>query len=144
MGHPFWPLFDLEVRTPRLTLVYPDESMLVEIVRCAERGIHDPATMPFGMPWTDAEPPEFQRSILQHHWKSRAELTPDEWSLPFAVVVIFGATLSFLTPIGYQTNTIVWAMGGYRYTDFARLGLPVTILVLVATPVLVPIFFPFH
>ena len=64
--------------------------------------------------------------------------------MPFAVVIIFGASLSFLTPIGYQTNTIVWAMGGYRYTDFARMGAPLTLFVLVATPALVPIFFPFH
>lgn len=65
-------------------------------------------------------------------------------ALPFAVVVMFGATQSFLTPIGYQTNTIVWAMGGYRYTDFMRLGAPLTVLLLIATPLLVPIFFPFH
>ncbi|ULE33963.1 SLC13 family permease [Mycobacterium sp. IDR2000157661] len=62
--------------------------------------------------------------------------------LPFAVLVIFGASLSFLTPIGYQTNTMVWAMGGYRYTDFARLGAPLTLFVLLATPALVPMFFP--
>ena len=65
-------------------------------------------------------------------------------ALPFAVVVLFGATQSFLTPIGYQTNTIVWAMGGYRYTDFVRLGAPLTVLLLIATPLLVPVFFPFH
>lgn len=64
--------------------------------------------------------------------------------LPFAVVIVFGATLSFLTPIGYQTNTIVWGMGSYRFSDFARLGLPLTVFVLIATPVLVPVFFPFH
>ena len=64
--------------------------------------------------------------------------------LPFAVVIIFGATLSFLTPIGYQTNTMVWGMGGYRFSDFARLGLPLTVFVLVAVPLLVPVFFPFH
>ena len=64
--------------------------------------------------------------------------------LPFAVTIIFGATLSFLTPIGYQTNTMVWTMGGYRYTDFARLGVPLTAFVLIATPLLVPVFFPFH
>ncbi len=63
-------------------------------------------------------------------------------SLPFAVVVIFGATMSFLTPIGYQTNTMVWAMGGYRYKDFARLGAPLTLFVLVAAPALVTVFFP--
>ena len=65
-------------------------------------------------------------------------------ALPFAVVVMFGATQSFLTPIGYQTNTIVWAMGGYRYTDFVRLGAPLTVLLLIATPLLVPVFFPFR
>ncbi len=64
-------------------------------------------------------------------------------ALPFAVIVMFGCTQSFLTPIGYQTNTIVWGMGGYRYTDFARLGAPLTVLLLVATPLLVPVFFPF-
>ncbi|MCH9667881.1 MAG: SLC13 family permease [Actinomycetia bacterium] len=63
-------------------------------------------------------------------------------ALPFAVIVIFGATLSFLTPIGYQTNTMVWAMGGYRYKDFARLGAPLTLFVLVAAPALVTLFFP--
>ncbi|MCX2935486.1 SLC13 family permease [Mycobacterium pinniadriaticum] len=63
--------------------------------------------------------------------------------LPFAVTIIFGATLSFLTPIGYQTNTMVWTMGSYRYTDFARLGIPLTVFVLAVTPLLVPVFFPF-
>ena len=51
---------------------------------------------------------------------------------PFALVVLFGASLSFLTPIGYQTNTMVYGMGGYRFGDFARLGLPLTVLVLLA------------
>ena len=61
---------------------------------------------------------------------------------PFAVVILFGATLSFLTPIGYQTNTLVWSMGGYRYGDFARLGIPLTLLTIVATLVMVPLLFP--
>lgn len=68
----------------------------------------------------------------------QAELDPR----PFGVIVLFGATLSFLTPIGYQTNTLVWGMGGYRYRDFARLGAPLTLMVLAATPALVPLFFP--
>lgn len=63
-------------------------------------------------------------------------------ALPFAVVVIFGATMSFLTPIGYQTNTMVWAMGGYRYKDFARVGAPLTLFVLAAAPALITVFFP--
>ncbi len=61
---------------------------------------------------------------------------------PFAMVILFGATLSFLTPIGYQSNTLVWSMGGYRYGDFARLGVPLTLAVIVVTVLLVPVFFP--
>jgi len=61
---------------------------------------------------------------------------------PFAIVILFGATLSFLTPIGYQTNTLVWSMGGYRYRDFSRLGAPLTVLTIVIVLVMVPLLFP--
>jgi di/tricarboxylate transporter len=61
---------------------------------------------------------------------------------PFAIVILFGATLSFLTPIGYQTNTLVWGMGGYRYGDFARLGAPLSLLTIIVTLVTVPLIFP--
>lgn len=47
---------------------------------------------------------------------------------PFAIVVALTASASFLSPIGYQTNTMVYGPGGYRFTDFARLGLPITLL----------------
>jgi di/tricarboxylate transporter len=61
---------------------------------------------------------------------------------PFAIVILFGATLSFLTPIGYQTNTLVWSMGGYRYRDFSKLGAPLTLLTIVIILVMVPLLFP--
>lgn len=61
---------------------------------------------------------------------------------PFAIVILFGATLSFLTPIGYQTNTLVWGMGGYRYGDFAKLGAPLTVVTIVMILVTVPLLFP--
>jgi di/tricarboxylate transporter len=61
---------------------------------------------------------------------------------PFAIAILFAASLSFLTPIGYQANTLVWSMGGYRYRDFTRLGAPLTVFCGVATTVLVPLFFP--
>ncbi len=60
----------------------------------------------------------------------------------FAIAVALGASASFLSPIGYQTNTMVYAMGGYRFTDFARLGLPLTILVLVVAGVVLPVAWP--
>lgn len=61
---------------------------------------------------------------------------------PFVIGVALSASLSFLTPIGYQTNMLVYALGGYRFTDFARLGAPLTILCLVLQLVLIPLAFP--
>ncbi len=56
----------------------------------------------------------------------------------FAVAVAVMASSSFLTPIGYQTNTIVYGLGGYRFSDYWKLGLPLTLLVLGATMLIVP------
>lgn len=83
----WWPLFGLSVRTPRLELRYPDDDLVFRLVELAGRGIHDPATMPFGSPWTDQKFPEFERSSLKHHWKNRADHAPDDWHLSFAVIV---------------------------------------------------------
>jgi di/tricarboxylate transporter len=60
----------------------------------------------------------------------------------FAVAVTIAASTSFVTPIGYQTNTMVYGMGGYRFGDFVRLGLPVTLVSLVVIVIFVPLFWP--
>jgi di/tricarboxylate transporter len=57
----------------------------------------------------------------------------------FAVAVAIAASVDFLTPIGYQTNTMVYGPGGYRFGDYARLGAPLTLLVTLVIMVVVPV-----
>lgn len=87
MTHPIWPLFDLRVTTPRLELRYLDDELATELALLAAKGIHDPATMPFGLPWSDVPSPQLERNALQFHWKNRAETTPSSWAISLATIV---------------------------------------------------------
>lgn len=87
MGHPFWPLFDVVVRTPRLELRYPDDAMLTELAAVAAGGVHDPDRMPFLQPWTRASSPDLERNALKFWWSQRAAWTPERWNFTAAVVV---------------------------------------------------------
>jgi di/tricarboxylate transporter len=62
---------------------------------------------------------------------------------PFVVVIMMAASASFATPIGYQTNLMVYGPGGYRFADYLRLGLPLTLLLGTVTVTLAPLIWPF-
>ena len=87
MTHPVWPFFDLRVVTPTLELVPIDDEVGAELALLAARGIHDPAFMPFAFPWTDVPSPQLERNTMQFYWRTRAEISPADWNLNFAVVV---------------------------------------------------------
>jgi di/tricarboxylate transporter len=63
--------------------------------------------------------------------------------MPLAITIMVAASASFATPIGYQTNLMVYNTGGYRFSDFMRIGLPLTVLVGLVTTWLVPLIWHF-
>jgi di/tricarboxylate transporter len=58
-----------------------------------------------------------------------------------AVAVLIGASCSFLSPIGYQTNLMVFSLGGYRFSDFPRVGAPLTLSTVITSAIVIPIAF---
>ena len=62
---------------------------------------------------------------------------------PFAIAIMIGASASFSTPIGYQTNLMVYGPGGYKFSDFMRVGIPLNIIFWLITIILTPVFYPF-
>jgi RimJ/RimL family protein N-acetyltransferase len=95
MAHPYWPLFDVEVRTPRLTLRYLDDALGAELAALAVGGIHDSSWTPFAVPWTDVPADELGPNCFRFWWKGRAETSMDDWNINLAVIAdgeVVGAT----------------------------------------------------
>jgi RimJ/RimL family protein N-acetyltransferase len=82
----WWPLAGLRLTTPRLELRVPSDPDLEHLADLAAAGVHDPEVQPFGVPWTDAPPPDRARGTLQYHWSQRAAWQPAKWSLSLVVV----------------------------------------------------------
>jgi di/tricarboxylate transporter len=64
--------------------------------------------------------------------------------MPFAITVMVGASCSFISPVSYQTNLMVYGPGEYSFGDFVKIGVPLSIVVGAITVLLTPMFFPFH
>ncbi len=60
----------------------------------------------------------------------------------FVLACVIGASTSFLTPVGHQANVLVFGPGGYKFTDFTRVGAPLNVVILIATLIFLPIFWP--
>ena len=86
MAHPYWPLYDVVVRTPRLELRLPDEDQLVALATLAGQGVHDPSWMPMSG-WTDQPSPQLERGVLHWHWGQRANWRPEQWSFDVVALV---------------------------------------------------------
>jgi RimJ/RimL family protein N-acetyltransferase len=76
-----WPLYALRIRSERLMLRLPTDAEILTMIDLAKAGIHDPAEMPFGVPWSTVPSPAFERGFLAHHWLMRATWSPDDWTL---------------------------------------------------------------
>jgi di/tricarboxylate transporter len=63
--------------------------------------------------------------------------------MPFVICVMLGASASFATPIGYQTNLMVYGPGGYRFSDYLRIGLPLNIVLGTLAVLLAPMIWAF-
>lgn len=63
--------------------------------------------------------------------------------MPFMITIMVAASASYATPIGYQTNLMVYGPGGYRFVDYIRIGVPITVLVGILSVILVPMIWPF-
>ncbi len=63
--------------------------------------------------------------------------------MPFIMAVLFGASASFISPYGYQTNLLVYSVGNYHLTDYLRIGIPISIVYSGLVLTLIPYFFPF-
>lgn len=81
-----WPLWGLRIRTERLELRLPDLDDLAALADLAAEGVHDPATMPFSVPWTDTSPEERARGVPRWHWGRWAAWEPNNWGLDLVVL----------------------------------------------------------
>jgi len=80
-----WPLFGLEITTPRLVLRPVRDIDLPGLAQAALDGVHEPERTPFSVPWTDAAPADLPRNLASYQWSLRNRVSAENWSIAFAV-----------------------------------------------------------
>lgn len=80
-----WPLFGLEITTPRLLLRPVRDTDLPGLAQAALDAVHDPERTPFSVPWTDAAPADLPRNLASFQWSLRNRVSPHNWTVAFAV-----------------------------------------------------------
>lgn len=80
-----WPPFGLDVRSGDLTLRPITDDDLPELVDLVRSGVHEPGTMPFGVPWTQGPPERVAPEFARYHWRMRAAFVPEDFHLDLAV-----------------------------------------------------------
>ena len=73
-------------------------------------------------------------------WQTAGKIGVDE--TPYVIAVMIAASASFLTPFGYQTNLMVYGVGGYRFSDYVRFGLPLSLIVFAVAMIVIPNVWP--
>ena len=76
---------------------------------------------------------------IAHAWATAAGLH----FLPFGVSIAVAASAGFASPLGYQTHLMVYGVGGYRFSDFVRIGVPLDLIAMALTVAIAPVAFPF-
>jgi RimJ/RimL family protein N-acetyltransferase len=87
MAHPYWPLFDLVVRTPRLELRFPTDETCVELASIASPEMFPDGEIHFVSDWLSDPSPVRERKSMQWWWRQRANFSPEAWQLEMAVIV---------------------------------------------------------
>ncbi len=81
----YWPLFGLELRTPRLLMTPLSDDDLGALLEVSLAGVHAPDARPFDFPWASEPPAELVVNSLKHYWTQRAQLTPARWQIQFGI-----------------------------------------------------------